>query len=208
MSNKRTLDFSLLPDINGVDIIIRLDGDLEKKLKDSPIFEETYERSQASLMFVCSANKEHKLWRNSAYLRAGLNEFYSIEDAARRDFKNSSIGIKPPKISESNNPVIHVMYMLRHVNVHAEISKTNIYETSVISSLGVRPEEIDWKSVILAKPILEQILRLKEASKHYIHSDLEKATKWVDEKQKIFGIGEIFRRGLSAYCSELYKSTI
>lgn len=188
-------------------VFIRLDDDLEDKLKESPIFEETYERSQASLMFIFNANGEHDLWRNSAYLRAGLNEFYSIEDAARRDFKKNNIGIKPPKISDSNNPLIHVMYMLRHVNVHAEISKTNIHETSVISTLGDEPREFDWKSVILAKPILKQILRLKEASKHYNHFDLEKATTWIDENQITFGIGEIFRRGLSAYCCELYKST-
>lgn len=31
---KRTLDFSLMPDIAGMDIFIRLGGDLENKLKD------------------------------------------------------------------------------------------------------------------------------------------------------------------------------
>jgi len=207
MSVKRTLDFALMPDVNGMDIFIRLDGGLEDKLKNSSILKETYERSQASIMFVCSANKKYESWRNSAFLRAGLNEFYSIEDAARRDFKKNNMNFKPPKISDSNNPLVHVMYMLRHVNVHAVISKANIHETSVISTLGDQPEKIDWKSVILARPILEQILRLQEASKYYNHSDLEKATKWVDENQIIFGIGEIFRRGLSAYCSELYHST-
>lgn len=207
MSIKRILNFTLLPDINSMDVFIRLDGDLEDKFKHSSIFEETYERSQASLMFLCSANKEFESWRNSAYLRAGLNEFYSIEDAARRDFKKHKLGNKPPKISDSNNPLVHVMYMLRHVNVHAAISKTNFHKTSIISTLGGQPEKIDWKSVILTKPILEQILGLKEASKHYNRTELKKATNWIDEKQIIFGIGEIFRRGLSAYCSELYKST-
>lgn len=90
MTKKRTLDFSLLPEIDGMDIFIRLDGDLEDKLKSTPSLRETYERSKASLMFVCGANKEYDLWKNSAYLRAGLNEFYSIEDAARRDFKKSN----------------------------------------------------------------------------------------------------------------------
>ena len=208
MSKKRNLDFSLLPKINGMDIFIRLDGDLEDIFKNSSVFKETYERSQASLMFVCNSNKEYDNWRNSAYLRAGLNEFYSIEDAARRDFKKSKIGFKPPKISESKNPLVHAMYMLRHVNVHADISKTDIHDTSVVSTLGEKPRNIDWKSVILAKPILDQILSLQEAKKFYENSDLKQITKWIEENQNIFGIGELFRRGLSAYCNELYSSTI
>ncbi|EIM65324.1 hypothetical protein [Desulfobacter postgatei] len=207
MSKKRKLDFSLLPQIDGMDIFIRLDGNLEDKFKNSSVFKETYERSQASIMFVCNANKEYENWRNSAYLRAGLNEFYSIEDAARRDFRKSNIGFKPPKISDSKNPLVHAMYMLRHVNVHADISKTDIHDTTVVSTLGEQPRNIDWKSVILAKPILSQ-LSLQEAAKFYENSDLKQITEWIEENQNIFGIGELFRRGLSAYCNELYLTTI
>jgi len=189
-----------------MDIFIRLDGELDTELKESNIFQEVYERSQAVLMFVCQANKEYEPWRNAAYLRAGLNEFYSLEDAARRDCKINGLREKPAMISESNNPLVHLMYLLRHVNVHAQISNTRVHNTSAISNLGESPEEIEWKAVILDKPTLEQVQRCKEAKKYYDPVELERATKWIDENQYIFGIGEVFRRGASAYCRELLQS--
>ena len=206
MKTIRTLDFATLPDLNGMDIFIRLDGELETELKENNIFQEVYERSQAALMFVCQANKGNEPWRNAAYLRAGLNEFYSLEDAARRDCKINRLHGKPAMIRESNNPLVHLMYLLRHINVHAQISNTRVHNTSVISNLGESPEEIEWKAVILDKPTLEQVLHCKEAKKHYYPVELKRATKWVDENQYIFGIGEVFRRGVSAYCRELLQS--
>ncbi|MBV5329976.1 MAG: hypothetical protein JZU65_20515 [Chlorobium sp.] len=205
MKSIRTLDFTTLPELDEMDIFIRLDGEIEEELKGSDIFQEVYERSQAALMFVCQANKEYKPWRNAAYLRAGLNEFYSIEDAARRDCKTNGLQ-KPAMISASNNPLVHLMYLLRHVNVHAQISNTRIYDTSVISNFGESPEKIQWKAVILDRPTLEQVQCCNEAKKYYDPSELERATKWIDENQYIFGIGEVFRKGVSVYCRELLLS--
>ncbi len=206
MKTIRSLNFATLPKMNGMPILIRLDDELETELKESNIFQEMYERSQAVLMFVCKANKEYEPWRNAAYLRAGLNEFYSLEDAAKRDCKINGQQGKPAMIRESNNPLVHLMYLLRHVNVHAQISNTRIHNTSVISNSGENPEEIEWKAVILDKPTLEQVHRCNEAKKYYDPVELEQATKWVDENQYIFGIGEVFRRGVSAYCREILQS--
>ena len=48
MKGKRTLDFDALPELDGMDIFIRLDTDLDAKLKEDGIFQEVYERSQSA----------------------------------------------------------------------------------------------------------------------------------------------------------------
>jgi hypothetical protein len=203
MNQIRTLDFSGLPLIEGMDIIIRLDFDVHTVLSETRTLSEVSERSQAALMFICGAAKEKEAWRNSALLRAGLNEFYSIEDAARRDFKNHLPTLKPPAIRESKNPLVHLMYILRHVNVHAHVSRTRVYQTSVTHTHQGETKELPWGSVVLDAPTLEQLQRCGEAKKHYIPEELARAAVWLDDVQYTFGVGEVFRRGLSSYCREV-----
>ena len=206
MKEKRTLDFDSLPELNGMDIFIRLDTDLDAKLKEDGTFQEVYERSQSALMFICGTNAEDEAWRNAARLRAGLNEFYSLEDAAKRDCKRNCIKEKPVKIHDSKNPLVHLMYLLRHVNVHAQVSNTRVHQTSVISTLGGDAHKIDLGALILDAPTIDQVQRCNEARDFYNSADLARATKWIDEVQYVFGIGEVFRRGVSAYCREILLS--
>lgn len=146
-----------------MDIFIRLDLDVEQTLSKNDNLIETNERARSALMFFCKQSGDAEPWKNSAYLRAGLNEFYSIEDAARRDWKRSeNIGI-PPRIRESSNPLVHLMYLLRHVNVHAQISNTRVEKTALISKMGGVERELDHDAVILDQPTLQQLLRSNEA---------------------------------------------
>lgn len=206
MKKECILDFDLLPELNEMDIFIRLDTDLDAKLKEDGIFQEVYERSRSALMFTCGADAKDEAWRNAARLRAGLNEFYSLEDAAKRDFKRNCINEEPAKIRDSKNPLVHLMYLLRHVNVHAQVSNTRVHQTSVISTLGGDSHEVDIGAVILDAPTIDQIQRCNQARDHYNSDDLARATKWIDEVQYVFGIDEVFRRGVSAYCREILLS--
>lgn len=201
----RTFNFSELPVIEAMDIIIRLDWDVHTGLIEGGPLPEVYERSQAALMFMCGIAEDKEPWRNSGFLRAGLNEFYSIEDAARRDCKRSLPSITPPRICESRNPLIHVMYLLRHVNVHAEVSRTRVHQTSVRHTYQGESKEMDWNSVVLDGPTLDQLQKCNEARRYYSAGDLARAAAWLDDVQHTFGIGEVFRRGLSAYCRDLLR---
>lgn len=203
----RILDFSYLPIIDGMDIFKRHDLDVENALKKDGPLVEVFERSHAALMFFCGVGRDNDEIKNSAYLRAGLNEFYSLEDAAKRDFRSMGQKIDPPKISSSPNPLVHIMYILRHVNVHAMISATIMHKTSVISRFGGEEHEIDWGSIILESATLKDLMKCGEAKSYYKDEDLQAASEWLDSVQCIFGVGEVFRRGLSSYCRDLLRAS-
>lgn len=209
MKQERALIFELLPVIEHMDIFIRLDIGIENSLEiEKGRLAEVYERVQSALMFFCQVKTESEsdLWRNAAHLRAGLNEFYSIEDAARRDFKLACLGKGSAKICDSKNPLLHLMYLLRNVNVHAELSNTDIHHSSVVSNVGGDNHEIKLKALVLRRRTIDQLLRSEKAKKCYNHAELERAAEWLDRVQHIFGIGEVFRKGLSLYCGEILDS--
>lgn len=202
----RTFDFSQLPAIEAMDIIIRLDWDVHTALIEGGPLPEVHERAQAALMFMCGTAQDKEPWRNSAFLRAGLNEFYSIEDAARRDCRRNLPSVKPPPIRESCSPLVHLMYLLRHVNVHAEVSRTRVHQTSVRHTHQGETKEVGWGSVVIDGPTLDQLQKCNEAKQYYAAGELASASAWLDDVQHTFGIG-VFRRGLSAYCRELLRDT-
>ena len=116
------------------------------------------------------------------------------------------IGNKPPKFRDSENPLIHVMYLLRHVNVHARISKTQSEKTPIVWCGKDRDKEFEMDVIILEKPTIQEISHSSEAKNYYKVEQLNKASEWLDSNQKILGITHIFFKGLSAYCRELKKS--
>ena len=206
MSDKRDLDFSLLPNIDSMDLFMRHEIDIDEKLKEDGLLPEVFERAKASLMFFWETSDKNEDWRNSAFIRGGLNEFYSLEDAAKRDFKKITKNVVPSKIRESRHPLIHLMYLLRHVNVHAKVSSTKAHPISVISTLGDERHEHSYGAIILNSPTINELLACNEAKNYYRVTDLDSVAGWLDGVQCIFGVSEVFRRGLSAYCRELLQS--
>jgi len=65
------------------------------------------------------------------------------------------------------------MYILRHVNVHAQISNTRVKQTTLISNLGAEEHKVDYAAVIPDQPTLNQLLRSNEAKQHYSKYDRE-----------------------------------
>ena len=88
--NKCNLNFALLPDISRMGILIRLEEDVHDFIANEEKLSEVFERAESALMFFSKANKESENWRSSAFLRAGLNEYYSLEDAAKRNWKQAT----------------------------------------------------------------------------------------------------------------------
>lgn len=122
----RTLDFSLLPALDGMDMFIRLDREVESRFTEFKCLKETYERAEASLMFFFQTGEKEARWRNDARLRAGLNEFFALEAAAVRDLRFAKINVTPPRLRDSRNPLVHLMYVLRHVGVHSKPIPTGV----------------------------------------------------------------------------------
>jgi hypothetical protein len=204
MKSPRHIDLTLLREIESASILIRLSSDIDEKLKQHlPYMKEFYERAQAALMFVLKTDAKAEPWRNEAYIRAGLNEVYSLEDAARRGFRSTGRREGPPALSQSEHPLVHVMYSLRHINVHVKPSATSVSEIAVRLNDTHDDREFRWSAVMLADETEADLLGNREVKNNYQAADLRKAMAWLFENQRAFGIGQVFRMGTEVYCREV-----
>ena len=204
MTKKRALEFEFLPTVEEKKgLFIKHDFDVEDRLKEDGPLSEVHERSHAAIWFLLGSKESEDHKSNSAYLRAGLNEFYALEDAARRDFKKYGVISAAPRISDSTNPLVHIMYLLRHSNVHAKVSTTSTKKVDLVSKIGGKEHEIEVAIQYLDQPVLSDVLKCSEAKKFYHYEDLLRVAEWLQDKQLIFGVGEVFRLGVSIYLREI-----
>jgi len=203
---KKKLNYSLLPSIESMNLFQKFEDGVEGILTESHPLSEVYERARASLMFFWSVNDNNENWLNSAYIRAGLNEFYSLEDAARRDFKELGQKKSAVEIKQSGNPLVHAMYLLRHSNVHATVARTKLHPTTVYTRSDSGETAHNYSAVILDGNTQDYLQRSNEANNYYTPEDLTKMGLWIDNNQMVFGVREVFIRGLSAYCKELLSA--
>jgi hypothetical protein len=202
----RKLDFNALPVIESMDIFARFPARIEEKFEKLGFLSETYERGRSALMFVFQTSEEEKNWRNDARLRAALNEFYSMEDAARRDVRRAKLKKLPPSIAESKSPLVHLMYVLRHINVHTKPVPSRVQNISVTSRLGGKEHEFTYGAVMIDDISLDDLVRSREALNYYSKEDLKAALEWLLRNQQAFGISEVFRAGISSYCDDLFEA--
>lgn len=204
MKAPHSLNFSLLNKIQSSSVLIRPSRDVDEQLRRFlPSMEEFYQRTQAALMFVLKTDAETESWINEAYIRAGLNEFYSLEDAARRAFRCMGQVRTPPTLRESFNPLVHLMYSLRRINVHVKPSTASVGEIHVQLNNPNNLQEFTWDAVMLSDKTESDLLSHGDVKMHYRHEDIKKAMAWVLQNQKAFGIGQVFRQGIEAYCREV-----
>ncbi len=74
---------------------------------------------------------------------------------------------------------------------------------TVISELGGNRHEYSYGAVVLESLVIEDLTRCHEANTLYRTCDLSAMVDWVTNVQQVFGVGEMFRRGVSAYCQEV-----
>lgn len=207
MKSLRVLSFSSLPELQSASIFTRLSSALDGELLLRLYLKEFHERAQSSIMFFFQMDPDNEPWRNEARVRAGLNEFYSLEDAARRGFRISHQANSTPTLSGSAHPLVHVMYSLRHINVHVKSSPTLTEDVTVTFRGPMKEENITYPSVMLNDETKQHVLENGEVRKYYVQQEMEKAMDWLLEKQKVFGLAEIFRLGTEAYCREVIAAT-
>lgn len=204
MKTYRVMDFSLLPEVKSGRLFIRLSSTIEKDLLARSYLQEFHERAKSAVMFFGQMDAKNEPWQNEARVRAGLNEFYSLEDAVRRGFRISKQVCSPPKLADSPHPLIHVMYSLRHINVHVKPSPTLNKDVNLVLH-GPAGGKLDFTipAVMLDSSVKQPLLQDRDVRKFYKKIEIDRALDWVLENQKIFGISEIFHRGVEAYCFEV-----
>jgi hypothetical protein len=125
-----------------------------------------------------------------------------MQDSAMRAFRRMNKGQPTPKLSESRNPLIHLMYALRHINVHTIPLPSTVGEVTII--FQPTSEEIPYDAVMLTDVTIQDLLRSGEIRDFYEKRDLERSCEWLMEAQRVFGIAEVFSLGVRAYCMEIF----
>jgi hypothetical protein len=196
------MDFNLLPPIDGMDIFVRLNPAIENGFNQSGFLDETFDRARAAVLFFCEMQGTDPHWQSEARLRAGLNEFYSIQDEAKRDFRQAQVQVKTPQIRDSDNPLLHLMLILRNINVHTRPNRGRTESITVESRLG-EPHEFTYTGVLIDSLTTADLMAQRDVHKNYQARDVRRIVDWVMDKQAVFGIGEVFRAGVNSYCKEI-----
>lgn len=203
MKTRPNLDLNLLATIDSTDIVIRLSQEVNERLRDDPSLKELYDRARAAVHFFLERNDSGDTWWAEAKIRAGLNEVYSMEDAARRVFRLSTRVSNPPKLSDSPHPLIHMMYCLRNINVHVKPMLTERRDVSVRFADAEIPQDFTYGAVMLTDDVMNDVLDNGDVKKIYSASEMRHALVWLLENQKAFGVGRVFKVGVEQYCNEI-----
>jgi hypothetical protein len=198
---KTQLDFRQLPSVTSTSILEGLDRDIEREIQHLP---ETLDRARgAAVLFHC-ASAQNESWRDEAFIRAGLADFKSMEESLSRDLREADNGREPHRFRASRNPLVHLMCLLRDVNIHASRSKTDITETTVVSTLG-EPHRYTYKVSLIINLSPEQLLAKREVRRRYDKANLRRMVTWFEENQCKFGAPDLLVRGVECFCSELLE---
>lgn len=142
-------------------------------------------------------------WRNEAYIRGGLCDFGSIEEALARDIKIRRPELETYGVGRSENPLLHFMSLLRNVNLHAVSFSTAQHHAEVLYLIEEPPLQRTITVSILSDLTPESLLRKREAKRRYSRQDMAAVVTWFNESQKIFGVSHLLAEGVKLYCFEI-----
>jgi hypothetical protein len=207
---KYPLDFSLLSRPNYNHIFWSLPAEIEKAL--IPLTE-TSARIEGALYFMSyisspkeslHADEPKATRRREAFLRASLAEYVAIDDTLNRDLvKLNKIkrGEKSYRISDSKNPMLHLVREMRNLEIHLTSSELSKLEKDVIY-VGELHTHTIWK---LDDLTVEKFKELKNA-KNYSDSDINAMVNWFNEAQEDWGVSDIIMRTIWELSAEIVKT--
>jgi hypothetical protein len=123
------LDFSSLTRPNFRELYIGLPFEIEEAIN---VFPETSGRFEGALKFCWFVSSTPDLLHaqepkatsiREAFLRAALAEYVSTEETLKRDLKKLNTKGKAIKITDSTNPLLHIMRELRNLEIHLTSSQ-------------------------------------------------------------------------------------
>jgi hypothetical protein len=190
----RTLDFSALPlkeFFSTRSIFTKLSDPIEARLSRLPL---TLERTRSAVMFAEMATRKTEEWIAAAYLRAALTEFCSMEEVLKNEFPNGS----PYSLVRSSNPLLHLLELIRHLNIHVRSVKAERLALPV--TMGEHTFDLD---VYIVSDLDPADLATLRNGKHYSSQDLSKMVDWFVKSQHYWGAGYIIRVGVEAFAEEI-----
>lgn len=191
------LDFSLLPEVGRPRLFRGLPQDVEERIKQIRL-PETLDRVKGASWLFSEVSAYQDDWLNRAYLRAGLSEFRSVDQALYWDLGRRNV-FTP---LDSKNPLVHLILRLRRIAVYVANADTSHHETSVeFHYLG---KDHDTPVRLLVVKNVEKYLR-NESLSDYREKDIQEIVRWFEKMQMRFGASDVLNHGVILYCVEMYR---
>jgi hypothetical protein len=205
------LDFSLLTRLDYRELFVRLPDEVEKAIDVLP---ETSARFLAALRFcwyisattdVLFAQEPKATRLREAFLRASLAEYVSIEDTLKRDLRRLNIATQPTKIFNLENPLLHIMRVMRNLEIHltsAQLSHSKKDVVIVVSEAEHQSQTTIWTVDDLT---VEKFKRPYKVKDNYTESEIELMVKWFNEAQYDWGVNHLLFRAISEWASAIVQ---
>lgn len=144
-------------------------------------------------MFAGQAPKHDEPWRAAAFLRAALAEYCSIEEVQKADRPSGHF-----KLSTSTNPLLHLLELMRHLNIHVKTVQTTSHSINV--QFGQHTS--DMNVYIVTDLAATDLAQLKNG-KHYALADLGRSVDWFNSQQLHWGAGDLITQGTTLFAASL-----
>jgi hypothetical protein len=191
----RVLDFSLLEDESSTpdyadELISRLDP-----------MPETVARARSAAMFALQAEKQAEPWLAAAFIRAALAELCSMEEMQSVDRP----GAMQLKIADQRNPLLHLLVLLRHLNIHVKATGVTSQHSSILLDglpICLNGQPLMW-SVLVVTELLSSDLAALNNGRHYSGTDLDQCVAWFEGRQNSCGVGKLIAQGVAVFAMQL-----
>lgn len=188
------LDFKLLPNSQFFDVrpmYIGLRTDIQDKLKSFP---NTLNRVRSSVMFAELASKQLENWTAEAFFRASLAEYCAIEEMLKLDnLKGTNFSIKLSK-----NPLLHLLSLMRHQNIHVKSIVTSRQEVS--AKYG--NQDTILNELVISNLDFNELKSLRNGQ-YYSTQDLCDIVNWFNSYQNHWGAGYLIHVGIEILAVEI-----
>jgi hypothetical protein len=188
------LDFSLLPGDTAFEarpLLIGLPDAVRSRFSSAP---QTLERIECALMFAGQAPKQSEPWRAAGFLRAALAEYCSIEEMQAVDMPSS----KHFKLASSPHPLIHLLELVRHLNIHVRTTQTRSHSIEFTA----KGQPFDMNVYVITDLRAADLASLRNGAK-YDRADLDQTVQWFLARQVHWGAGDLITMGVNRFAEEL-----
>ncbi len=192
---KRLLDFSLFSDDG---IFPEYSDGLRTRLEPMP---ETLERANSAVMFAELAEKQSESWASAAFLRAALADLCSMEETQKIDRPASPL----VKIADEQNPLLHLLVLLRHLNIHVKAMEVESEHSTITLDglpLFLNDEALIWSVLVVTNLSSSDLAALRNGSQ-YDPSDLHQAVAQFDKRQRSCGADKLIGQGVAMFATLL-----
>lgn len=137
----------------------------------------------------------------TAYLRAALAEFITIEELLKVNYPNNA-DIECYSLIKSENPIFHFLKILRNYNIH--LSNSSLGGINFRAYSPRKPEMIfELNSSIIDNLHVEEFKKLNaykdKKRRLYSEQDILKMISYFDKEQSSFGVCDLIIRSIVDY---------